>query len=453
MRMKCKQVMLAGLSALVAVALVSCDIVGGATGGRAPVIEEEVPRAQASWTLLVYMAAESSLEGQALVALNQLEAGLHEDADIHVVALVDRSAGFNTSDGNWTGTRLYEVLPDDSAGSLGSRRLGDPVLGIPAAGDVEKDLSDPVLFSDFLAFGARYFPSQHTALVLWGYSEGITGENYAQSWAPATGSASFGSRALGYDETFSRQLLSVRAIGEGVAAAGGFDIVAFDAPMTGLVEFAFEFVGAAAYYAGSQDSLGASKWNYGRLLELFLASSLEVEDLLSAVEQAYSETAVGQSASLSVVETSGLDDVAAKFSEFADAVAGSIDQSNIHGIRSDLFYLQDWGYVTPGDLQLDIANLAACVAGKGLAVAEASALVASLDAAVYSTWNKNEGTAMSGLSVFFTGLGANGAPLGTMPGVYCGGSGVGGSGGVPGLRFAAVSGWGEVLGRIWEGGE
>ena len=55
------------------------------------------------WTIAVYMAADNDLESAAIQDLNEMEASIENG--VTVVALLDRSDGYDGTNGNWDDSR------------------------------------------------------------------------------------------------------------------------------------------------------------------------------------------------------------------------------------------------------------------------------------------------------------------------------------------------------------
>jgi len=64
-------------------------------------------RGERKWTYVVYMAGDNELEGRAVEAVNEIEAVNWRGADVSVLVLIDRTAGYDATDGDWSGTRLW----------------------------------------------------------------------------------------------------------------------------------------------------------------------------------------------------------------------------------------------------------------------------------------------------------------------------------------------------------
>src|SRR2546425_8370358 len=59
----------------------------------------------ASWTVLAYMAGDNDLEGSLLGDLREMERVGSRPGSVEIVAQIDRAPGYDTSRGDWTGSR------------------------------------------------------------------------------------------------------------------------------------------------------------------------------------------------------------------------------------------------------------------------------------------------------------------------------------------------------------
>lgn len=399
------------------------------TGEETP--DEEV-RPPTSWTIFLYMLAESSIETKALEAINLLEAGMQSSTNINIVVLIDRSTSYSTGDGNWDGTRLYEIIPDTLNQTIVSKRLSDSELGISSSSKTELDLSDSENLRLFLNFGTEVFPAEKYAMIFWGYSEGISGENHA-ILNPVS---NYTSRAIGYDSSSDRQLLPIREIAAKFQVHN-FDVVCFDAPKTNLLEFAYEFKGRVPYYIGSQDAEDSGKWNYKNLIERFSQTPQTQTDFVTAVIDSYAEThgSDNKFSSIAAIDTEKLGEVMINLNTFLQAASNQITDDNRTTIRQGLFYLQDWGYVTPGEMQLDLLGMVKYLNAQGIATLHATAVESAINKAISGIWGPQSGPSMSGLSLFYTSLLSNGAATYSLPETYFQDTSK------PALRFVKESNW------------
>jgi hypothetical protein len=60
---------------------------------------------------MMYVDGDNNLEENALEDINEMEMA-EFPSTVKVIVLVDRTPGESSADGNWTGTRLYEIKHD-----------------------------------------------------------------------------------------------------------------------------------------------------------------------------------------------------------------------------------------------------------------------------------------------------------------------------------------------------
>ena len=83
----------------------------------------------ADWTVMIYMAGDNDLEGFALGDLNEMEFS-GSTPQVNIVAQLDRSELYDSSQGNWTDTRRYYITPDASIARLNSTEVGSVDEGV-----------------------------------------------------------------------------------------------------------------------------------------------------------------------------------------------------------------------------------------------------------------------------------------------------------------------------------
>ena len=200
-----------------------------------------VAAAPANWTVLVYMVADNELEPFAIADLNEMEAAPRGEG-VNVVVEVDRSAGYDTSNGDWTGTRRYLIAPDINTQVVSSPLLGD--LG-------ELNLGDPQTLADFLVWGESAYPALNTMVVLWDHGYG---------WSAGC------CNDQGDNDHLS--LAELASAFEVAAALRGrpLDIVAFDACLMQQVEVAYEFAWLADFLVAAEDLEPGAGWPYDAML-------------------------------------------------------------------------------------------------------------------------------------------------------------------------------------------
>ncbi|MBN1136637.1 MAG: hypothetical protein JXM73_08620, partial [Anaerolineae bacterium] len=123
-----------------------------AEGARAP--------QQASWTFMVYMAADNNLEGAGIDDFLEM-AVAGSDQNLNIVVQFDRIPGYDSRYGDWRTTKRFLVgagmqpLPDQAVMDIGEANMGDPQTVI-----------------DFVTWARANYPADHYALIFWNHGGG-----------------------------------------------------------------------------------------------------------------------------------------------------------------------------------------------------------------------------------------------------------------------------------------
>lgn len=220
--------------------------------------------------VLLYMNADNELEAQAMRSLNQLESVDLSGSGVEVLALVDRSPGFDTSNEDWTDTRLVEIRHDPAGlnDEIVSPFVDSDELGIGST-MTELNLGDPSVLERFLAFASASYPAQRTLLVLWGHGSG-----WRSPLVPVEGGHLF---AVGFDDSSSSDPLYTDELAVALSRHP-VDLLGFDCCSEALVEVAYELRSSASIFIASEDLLQVDGWDYADLLpRLVPGGSTEVE--------------------------------------------------------------------------------------------------------------------------------------------------------------------------------
>jgi hypothetical protein len=396
-----------------AVVLILLGAAGLLAACRGPLVVEtagshRVPGAgegdEREWTVAVYMSGDNELEAEALADLSEMEAADLGEASISVVVLLDRAEGYDGGAGDWSGTRLYEVEanPLGDASTITSRRLGSPRLGIEADADVELNTGDPRSLARFLAFVAAEFPAPNTALVVWGPGAGYS--------------------AVSVDDGNGGDPLATAELAEALETHPP-DILALDLAFGAQIEIAREVDGSARTLIASQQTVGTAGWDYTRFLEALAAAP--AGDRAAGEEAAVEEAAVEEAAAssyaeayadtpgacISVIELAAVGEVSRALDALSRELHASADSAPARDtLRRLLFEEVEDFYRTPGDLNLDIADLAETVSASHPEVSgEAERVELAVEHAVSRSWcSSGANDRARGLSVHYVPIDAGG---------------------------------------------
>ncbi len=199
----------------------------------------EIPTATATidpnlpdWTVLVYMAADNSLDAASVFNMNQMEAAELGD-NVQVIVQWDRAAGKP-----WSDTRRYVIRPDDDDQTINSEIVAE--IG-------ELNMGDPSVLADFIQWGLATYPANRTSLVVWDHGVGWSG--------------------IAEDDTDGDQL-TLDELERGLAAGirdktdFKFDMIGFDACLMGQLDVYQSLVPYAQAAAASEELTPAAGWPY-----------------------------------------------------------------------------------------------------------------------------------------------------------------------------------------------
>ncbi|MGE5529287.1 MAG: clostripain-related cysteine peptidase, partial [Patescibacteria group bacterium] len=216
------------------------------------------PGAPAVWNFLVYMAADNDLENFAIYDLNEMEQAGPTD-EVRILVLFDRGPGYDASNGNWTGTRLYRVTKDNDPYLIRSSLVW-------AYGTGERDMSDPATLRDFIVYCQTHYPADRTVLTLWNHGSGIW-PRVAASGASARGIA-WDNNTLGWPwNCLTTDEVALALAGARAVTGQKIDIVNTDACLMQMLEAAYEWRNEVDYLVGSE----ADVPGYGNDYEAVLA--------------------------------------------------------------------------------------------------------------------------------------------------------------------------------------
>ncbi|MFP4206274.1 MAG: clostripain-related cysteine peptidase [Spirochaetaceae bacterium] len=388
------------------------------------------------WTVAVYMSADNELDEQALVDLNEMEAAARANAEVTVVVLIDRAvAADSSSSSQWGGTRVYELRRDPRGGApeIVSERLSSERLGIDAEQESELNTGSARTLGAFLDFTAEHYPAEHTALIVWGLGSGY--------------------KAVSVDDGSGGDPLHTAELGRALAGRD-IDAVGLDVLFGAQLEIAYELHACARTLVASQQSIGLDGWDYRSLLEQLAARSAEPHAFEQAAMEAYQAAyAAAPGACISVVDLPGIPAVRRALDELCEVLNTEIaDHAVREELRRLLFEDVEGFFRRPGDLNLDLDDLAARVAAAYPATTEeAESLRRVLEETVRDSWvAEGANGRAAGLSVHYIPVDSAGYAHPPHEDDYFAGRVVGEP-----LRFVGDSSWpprengGGFLYRLW----
>lgn len=295
-----------------------------------------------AWTVMVYLVADNDLEAAGVDDFQEMERGIYDAVaagnggitnNVNIIVMFDRHPGESTADGNWSDTRLFRILPDNTSTSA-STRLDDGNTGLAhhIANLGEKQMDDPAVLSWFLGYCKTEFPAQNYGLILWNHGGG-------------TRSARSTTRPLKdvcYDLTSSSQwyaLLYTDEVQQAVAAnfssGSKLGFIGFDACLMGMVETAYEFRNLAQYFIGSMQSEQGDGWDYTYIFShMGDGSAITPEAFAKLLVTQYSNFQPGSGETMAASDLTKMTALKTAIDALAVAIYGENKKSAIESVRN-----------------------------------------------------------------------------------------------------------------------
>jgi len=263
------------------------------------------------WTILVHLNADNDLEKFGLQDLNEMEKGLVGNT-VEILALVDRCAGFDKTDGDWQGARLYRVKPDANMSAIASELLLD--LG-------ELNMGDQAILSAFVEGSLKAYPARQTALVMW---------NHGGGWR----SMSNDFLSPGFERGDDVKLPELRGALETALPAANvkkLSIIGFDMCLMAQAEVATELSDLAEVMVASEAVEPGYGWPYDVVVPAFskgTGGSRRIgTDVVTAFNNFYKTVRKEKIATLSAVDLSLTGEFNAKLNALIDKIQPTMAQA------------------------------------------------------------------------------------------------------------------------------
>lgn len=266
------------------------------------------PQAPVEWTIVVYLDGDNNLEGPGLIDLNEMEAGL-PGSGVEVIVLADRAKGFDSSDGDWTGARVYRIRPDGDMNAIRSPVLAD--LG-------EINMGDGAVLAAFLSGALKAFPARHHALVMWDHGGG---------WAAMANDDDNGAGGSDYLEL--TEAADAVALGLKGTRVARLDLLGFDMCLMAQLETAVQMAPLARYMIASQALEPGDGWPYHAALPAFAANGGDVPAIGRAIVSAYHHSYLAtpqQSTTLSLLDLDRAKQVTAALDTLLLKLTGDLER-------------------------------------------------------------------------------------------------------------------------------
>jgi len=254
------------------------------------------------WTIMVYINGKNNLERFALKDMNEMEMVGSSDK-VNVVVEIGRMAGFDSSNGDWNGTRRYLITKDTDTARVSSRVVQD--LGKTDMGD----------YNNVAAFGkwakAKY-PAKKTMLVIW---------NHGAGWLKSAGFIS-GAKGISYDDE-SKNHITTPQMGALLKEMGGVDLYGSDACLMQMAEVVYEIKDYVPYIVGSEETEPGDGYTYNDLLAPLRAKpAMDAEAFGKVAVDVYAKhyASLKQGSTQSLIKSSAIPGFLSAANDFAYAI-------------------------------------------------------------------------------------------------------------------------------------
>ena len=271
---------------------------------------------QATWTVMVYLDGDNSLDDNAWVDLSEMES-IGSSDEINIITQVDL---YNSC----SGTYRYFVTGAEK-GSTYPLYSNDKVQTLP-----EQNMADPAVLNNFINWGINNYPADHYILILWDHGGGWREE-------------SIFIKGIIVDET-SNDILTMAELVQGLEnIEEPLDIIGFDACLMQMVEVYYEIGSSITspspprYGIGSEESELGNGWPYDLILgDLTSNPSMSESTLCEIIVNDYIYNC-GSVATLSALyfspEITQSTEILNAIDSFANALMNSAYQTEINSAR------------------------------------------------------------------------------------------------------------------------
>lgn len=204
------------------------------------------PSGGRQWTVMVYMAADNDLAGEAWKDLWSMEL-VGSNEDVAVVVELDTPSGAFRYLVNRGGSTLLESLGSVNSGSSGT-------------------------LLNFIRFARARYPAQHYALILWNHGSGVKGT----------------SRDIAFDFT-TQSAITLPELRRALSLSGiSFELLGMDACLMQMVEVAYEVRNYARVLVSSQENVPGEGWDYETILRALTGNpQMNTFDLARLIVDSY----------------------------------------------------------------------------------------------------------------------------------------------------------------------
>ncbi len=274
-------------------------------------------KAQAEWTVMVFINGKNNLEPYAVMDMNEMEAVGSTDK-LNIVVEIGRLAGRRAaavSGDDWEGTRRYLIKKDADMDKLSSEMIAD--MGTVDMGD----------YKNLAAFGKwakQAYPAKKYMLIVW---------NHGSGWEK--GLKSRVSKGISYDDQ-SGNHINTPQLGQALKEMGHVDVYGSDACLMQMPEVDYELKDYADYIVGSEETEPGDGYTYNKFLAPVAANpAMSPAELAKTAVDAYSDHYAAQKtgSTQSFVKTAALPGLVQRVNDWTKAVMAAGLKTEVNNAR------------------------------------------------------------------------------------------------------------------------
>ena len=271
------------------------------------------------WTIMVYVNSKNNLEGYGLKDVNEMEMVGSSDK-VNIVVELGRMDGFDSSEGDWKGSRRYLIKKDTDTRTITSPLVQD--LG-------KVDMGDWKHLIDFGKWAKAEYPAKKYMLVVWNHGSGWKKEFKSIVDKVAKG--------LSYDDETGNHF-TTEQLGKALNEIGRLDVYGSDACLMQMVSVDYEIKGNITYIVGSEETEPGDGYTYNTMLKPIVSNPfITAYQAAKILVDAYSEhyQLLEQSSTQSFVRASSLDKLISLMNNWVSAVIEAGDKEMVKSALSD----------------------------------------------------------------------------------------------------------------------
>ena len=289
---------------------------------------------QPTWTFMVYLDGDNDLEEQYIVNFNLMELAA-DNPNVNIIVQFDRIPGGDSTNGDWTTTRRYEVKYDTDIDNFASYTEGVDYWDLG-----ELNMAASSTLSDFVSWAKTNYPADHYCLIPC---------NHGGGWEPTYSGQRVPTGIL-WDDTSGGDYMSTAELGSALSSAtsGGtekLDLLFLDACLEQMIEVGYEIKDYSQYLVASQ-YIGWAPGPYHAYIASIVSTTTAPQLATAIVNEYHNELAGSMYAhTMSAVDLSQYG-LASAISDFAQALTAGLPtyQPDIESSRSacQKFYLDSY---------------------------------------------------------------------------------------------------------------